>query len=127
MRINVNDTSAVQAALDAHQARARTRRASVEGIASACAMAESHLLAAGVPKYAWRGCVICMLPPRTAYAYKHTPLGTKVVLERGSNAWFVTLVFRVYAGKCRYGEVYGRVRLVLSNTASAAIPTVYTL
>lgn len=100
MRINVNDTSAVQAALDAHQARARTRRASVEGIASACAMA-------GVPKYAWRGCTIHILPPRTAFAYKSAALGTKVVLERGSNARFVTLVFRVYAGTVRWTAACG--------------------
>lgn len=94
MKININNTRAVQMVLDAVQGSASVRLYTAEAVAlEVAALEKSHM--AGLPKAYWKG-VKVWLADWDKGSKRNPNQGTSVRVERGATGWFVTGVKRYY-------------------------------
>jgi hypothetical protein len=91
MKINLKDTDAVQAALDAVNGRATAHTYNTPYFVHVVAReAERELARFNVPKAARKGArYVSQSSGNLPKAYKYTAIGTTVTLERGASAWFL--------------------------------------
>lgn len=92
MRININNTAKIDAALEAVNGRATSHTVtSASDVRRIAASAESRL--APIAKARRRGASVAYRPsgPGKAYARKgHHVITTRITLERGASGWFLT-------------------------------------
>ena len=95
MKINVNHTDKLQAAIDEVQKGCTTRKISPWDIQHAVEEIERHLTTI-LPKGAWVGLLFqCDVNSDSrASSWKHISCSTQFTLERTSSGWFVTRLDR---------------------------------
>jgi hypothetical protein len=91
MRINLNDTDAVRAALAAVNGKAERHAYTLPSeIAAVADDAERALARLDVPKAARKGArYVSQSSGNLPNAYKYKATGTVITLERGATAWFL--------------------------------------
>jgi hypothetical protein len=93
MKINVNDTKKISAALEAVNGRATAHTLTSCDVWALAERAEKDLQSRGVSKKAMKGTRVTYTPagPGKAYARKaRYVVSTLVTIERGSSGWFLT-------------------------------------
>lgn len=96
--INVNNESKIEKILDKVQLRARARTIRHSDVLDAVSRIEDRLTALKIPKTKWRGAEFFCSPHAQNFpnAYKGIPEATAFRLRRGSSAWFVIEISRMY-------------------------------
>jgi len=104
MRINTNNTAAINTTLDAVQHRARARTIDAADLAEAIEEIETKLSQI-LHKKDWRGLNVWVDIHAQSFpgSYRGIPESTKVVLQRGANDWFLIEATR---GRCGSGSPY---------------------
>lgn len=128
MKININKIETIEMALNQVQSRAKKRLLEISEIEQACHNAETKLTDIGIPKKAWIGCRIEILPEKVcnAYAKKGKAEGTYCKIERLSSGWFVVGMDRRQCRTCPNGAS-PEVRLTLGDPAIEAMPKTFTI
>lgn len=93
MRINVNDTPKIEAALKAANGRAKARTVTASQVLDLAVAAEEHLRKYA-PKNALQGSRLKFREGVNCNSYKYAADATAVVLERGADDWFLTFAAR---------------------------------
>lgn len=98
MKINVKNTSKIQAALDLVQVRSRTRNINSEDVIKTCKTACKTLKTLGLLRSEMVGAKFTFVNGigRVASSYSGVPQSTYFDFEIGTNAIFVTAVYRTY-------------------------------
>jgi hypothetical protein len=99
MKINVNNTTKLEEAINVEQKRARERTISVDIIKKVIKEVEAKL-ATMMYKKDWSGVTVCVdyHAQKFASSYSGIPQSTKFSLTRGNNGWFVTSISRSNCG-----------------------------
>jgi hypothetical protein len=98
MKINLNNTEALAAALEAVNGRASAHTLAPSDVEDLAGRIEKDLQGRGVPKNAVKGTRVTYTPagPGKAYARKaRSVVSTWIQIERGSSGWFLTGAERV--------------------------------
>ena len=98
MRINLNSTEALAAALETVNGRATAHTLATFQVSALADRIEKDLLGRGVPKKYLKGTRVTYSPagPGKAYARKSRyVVSTSVQIERGASGWFLTSAERV--------------------------------
>jgi hypothetical protein len=93
MKVNVTNTEALTAALEAVNGRATAHTMAPGQVLDLAERIEADLQGRGVPKKYLKGARVIYIPagPGKAYARKsHHVVSTRVELERGASGWFLT-------------------------------------
>lgn len=95
MKINVTHLEALTAAIETAEGKATARTVSPEDIAHEITGIENRL-AGLLPKKDWQGLRFSLDVNAQTFpaSYRYTPESTHVLIERGSNGWFVTEICR---------------------------------
>lgn len=98
MKVNLNNTEALAAALAAVNGRATAHTLASCQVSALADRIEKDLLGRGVPKKHLKGTRVTYTPagPGKSYARKaRSVVSTRVELERGASGWFLTEAERV--------------------------------
>jgi hypothetical protein len=124
MKININDVSKMDDALNVVQKNCKVRTIDIEYVKDVADIAEKKLEQLGIPKKERIGCMVELKPERVANSYSYPAEGTAARIRRGSERWFLVAVSRTNCGSCPHGGP--RIdRLYLSDRAAQAAPTVF--
>lgn len=98
MKINIKNTTKIQAALDMVQARSRTRTINSDDVVKACKAACGAFKAIGMLRSEITGAKLTFVNGigRVASSYKGVPQSTHFEFEIGKSAIFVTAIYRSY-------------------------------
>ena len=98
MKINVKNTSKIQAALDLVQIRSRTRTIDSEDVVETCRTVYKALKALGMFRPEMVGAKFTFVNGigRVASSYSGIPQSTHFDFEIGKNTIFVTAIYRTY-------------------------------
>lgn len=124
MKINISNVAKVEQAIGAAEGTATKRLLEYSRIVDAAEIAEYRFEMLRIPKRAWKGARVGIIPPDLPNAYKSAAHGTYASLERGPRDWFLTSVRRSYCGRTAYGSGWG-VQVELTEAMHAEIPRVW--
>lgn len=126
MKINIDNSPKITAAIKAAEGAAYTRALDPDDLICATNRAVQRLISLKIPEKHWTGSSISVYPESVPNSYRHSATGTYARLERFSTGWFVTEVKRIRCENCPHGN--GRTeQLRLSDTARGAIPDLWVL
>uniref|UniRef100_A0A6H1ZBJ4 Uncharacterized protein n=1 Tax=viral metagenome TaxID=1070528 RepID=A0A6H1ZBJ4_9ZZZZ len=103
MKINLNNTEKIQAALDTAQKGTRTRRLSVTHLRNSAERAERLLDNAGIAPGLWKDAEVRISPHRVPHNYGHAAYTTMAILGRGGKDWFLVRLVRISCDSVAYG------------------------
>lgn len=91
IKVTAANSDRINSAIESIEGRATARTVDFGAVLAAIDAAESHPLLAGVPKKQWVGTKADFQFGETfPNAYKWTPYGTCVAIERRASGWFFT-------------------------------------
>lgn len=120
MKINVQSTDKIAAALESVNGRAAAHTMLSCAVENLADRVESDLASRGVPKKLWRGVRVRFRPagPGKAYSRKaRHVVSTRVTLERGPSGWFMVACERSEP----WADAPEKYVLTLTDAAKAAV------
>lgn len=120
MKINVQSTDKIAAALESVNGRAAAHTMQARDVPALAARVEADLESRGVPKKDMRGVAVTYCPagPGKAYSRKaRYVISTAVTLERGPSGWFMVACHRAEP----WSDAPEKYVLTLTDAAKAAV------
>ena len=103
IRLTPDNEAAITEAIEAAQQYARVRLLSAETLIHSAEEAEKHLGDLGIPKRLRKEATAERLPARVPNSYRGRAEGTAALIERGTQHWYLTAVWRAECGHQSYG------------------------